>query len=251
MFFRRHCRQNCAMPKSMGTRSCYAKSLGGCTDLSLEHVITKSIFGDALTVEAYGQSTPQGKRVGLNRLGARVLCSKHNSDLSILDDEIALLANACATFSASPSESIIQIRGPLIERWCLKVIVGSAAAGWVHGQRFEPSDETVRQLFGHEALPSRFALHGLNGVSRIQEWNRSVSWRWFKNRASDEIDMILLVVNELPLVFYTGDGDIEEAVRSAEIEDYDLHSAKVIRRPRTMMLRQMKGGETLTIHISW
>jgi hypothetical protein len=231
---------------------CYARSLGGCSGISLEHVVTKRIFGNSSSVVSYGMGTPDGKRIGINSAGAKILCSRHNSMLSVLDDEIVRLANAAAEHWESPKTGSVAINGSLIERWMLKLIVGIAASGVIDRRPMIASDSAIRQLFGMEPLSERFALYGLSLPSLTREWNRSVSFHALK-RPGHEVDMTLFLVNDLPLLAYVGDQDPQESLRSAgSVAGIDVCNAGVIRRPRKVQLRHTDATDApLTIEFSY
>jgi hypothetical protein len=195
---------------------------------------------------------PDGKRVGINSAGANILCAKHNSDLNVLDDEIVRLADACAEFYDSPRTSSIAINGVLIERWMLKYIFGSCAAGYINGQKMFPDELAVRQLFGLVPLNERFVLYGLRIPSVPREWNRFVSFTAF-SRAGYDVDMGLFLVNALPIFTFVGKGDPQEALRSVkDVRGMDVRNASVIRRPSAMQVRQPDDpGACLTIKFSY
>jgi len=234
------------------TPRCYARSLGGCDSISLEHITTKGIFGDASSVVSYGMGTPDGKRIGINSAGAKILCRAHNAKLSVLDDEIVKLSNATAQHWDSPKTSSVAIDGSLIERWMLKVIVGVAAAGLIDGRRMLASDTAIHQLFALEPLNERFAVYGISVPSIVRDWNRSVSFHAIK-RAGHDVDMTLFLVNDLPLLAYTGDGNPQDALRSTEpVLGIDFSDANVIRRPRAMQLQSGEvPGARLTIEFAY
>jgi hypothetical protein len=195
---------------------------------------------------------PDGKRVGINSAGANILCTKHNSELNVLDDEIATLAHACAKFCDSPRTSSIAVNGILIERWMLKYIIGSCAAGYINSQRMLPATPVVRQLFGLDPIDERFVLYGLIVPLVPREWNRSVSFTAFK-RPGHEVDMGLFLVNALPMFTFVGEDDPQEALRSVkDIRGMDVRNASVIRRPRAMQVRQADSLDAcLTINFSY
>jgi hypothetical protein len=61
-------------------------------DLSAEHYISKSVLqaiGDTVAVSGVPLlSDGQEKEVGINSLTAKILCSRHNSALSLLDSAV-------------------------------------------------------------------------------------------------------------------------------------------------------------------
>jgi hypothetical protein len=70
--------------------------------------------------------------IAVNRLGAKILCKRHNEALSDLDDVAGRFAAAIATIPevlSSGASSVRVFRGEDIERWMLKVMCGSIWAG--------------------------------------------------------------------------------------------------------------------------
>src|SRR5260370_40531159 len=67
---------------------CWAACLGDCSDkISREHIITAGLFlDDKLTVQGLPWCRDMPKEIGLAALTKKNLCTKHNSDLSVIDD---------------------------------------------------------------------------------------------------------------------------------------------------------------------
>src|SRR5438128_186073 len=78
---------------------CWANVLGGCSrGLSGEHVITESLFlDDSIGVKGLPWCREGHKFIGKASYTANILCRKHNSDLSPVDDAGTF---AFATFRA-------------------------------------------------------------------------------------------------------------------------------------------------------
>ena len=116
--------------------NCWAASLGDCDDkITREHVISQCLFkGDEITVQGFPWCLNEPKTIGLSNLVAKILCRKHNNNLSDLD------AAALRAFDVL-RESIrmndvrgklkqrfwrikhFKIDGPLLERWFLKTLI--------------------------------------------------------------------------------------------------------------------------------
>src|SRR5665213_3482254 len=110
---------------------CWASILGGCTNGSKEHYVSKGMW---LTNTLYVKGLPwcqdEEKRVGLGSLTARVLCVHHNNALSDTDAEMKQLSQAFREVGKLTSERKDQpppwplvsfpVNGQLLERWFLK-----------------------------------------------------------------------------------------------------------------------------------
>lgn len=68
---------------------CWAESLGTCSGKqSGEHYFSKSLFpGDAIKVCGFPWCKDQEMAIGMDSAVAKILCTKHNADLSPLDNE--------------------------------------------------------------------------------------------------------------------------------------------------------------------
>jgi hypothetical protein len=234
----------------MAKRKCYAQWLGGCKGSSLEHVFTRGIFGNTM-VETIGLPIPEGKRIGIDGAGARILCEVHNSQLNVLDDEIVKLSTAANDFLVTGVDAKVELIGIRIERWFLKFIVGTAEASWLPGGHMAAADQVVRQLFGLEPLDPNFALYGLSGMRRDPTWNKSVSAH-FLRQGDREVDIALCVVNEIPLLFCAGVQHAQEALRSAEtVAGYDVRQVVAQRHPEGLTMKRATGSGKLTIEFKW
>jgi len=164
--------------------------------------------------------------------------------LSPLDDEANSIADLCTTFWDSHRPNSALINGAHVERWILKLICGISADGSAHGQKAEPSPPVVRQLFGLEPMPERFAFYCLKNVRVVREWNRSCWHRFFKNNQTGEVDLGVIVICGLPLMAYVGDGDPNEAIRGpGYVGDIDVSRAECVRRPSSMVLQDETHNE--------
>lgn len=113
---------------------CWASSRGECdTKISLEHYVSNTVLG-VLEVETLrGAAYTGGKSgIGIKRasFGAKVLCRRHNSDLSPLDVNAQLLFLTQRHFVAEinradflPEDEQINISGDMLERWLLKSLI--------------------------------------------------------------------------------------------------------------------------------
>lgn len=95
---------------------------------------------------------------------ANILCRKHNSLLSPLDE----VAGNVAAFQASTGDELapapLYVEGELLERWLLKTVINSAAAGWTGPRKWLPSPDIVAAIFGLAPIPDRMGLYSVDGV---------------------------------------------------------------------------------------
>jgi hypothetical protein len=147
-------------------KGCWAASLEGCDGkISREHLVSQSLFPEGnITVSGLHWCKDRPKTVGLAALTGKILCQKHNSELSELD---AAVKQAFETFDESmrlfQARSKLQgrrwaiktfnIDGELLERWFLKTLINLGHGGqWIIGEGPNaaglPNDELVRIAFG-------------------------------------------------------------------------------------------------------
>jgi hypothetical protein len=119
-----------------GNESCYLKSTLNCsTKANKEHYISRSVLqqlGEPLRCAGLPWEKPGVEiKYGLNSLSSHILCDRHNSALSPLDQ---LASNAFKTIRASSDELNIRstsrrnkwflISGEALELWAFKTICG-------------------------------------------------------------------------------------------------------------------------------
>lgn len=162
--------------------SCWAESLGGCSDkLSREHLVTGSFFeGDSVEMFGFEWCKEKPVRVGIAAATAKILCTKHNSDLSPIDE-----AGRHAFAALRDIQRLSSIRqklkpyrwtlvkhtvdGPAFERWCLKTLINLCCnreypIGRDADVTGRPSERLVRIAYGLETFRGNA---GLYSVARI------------------------------------------------------------------------------------
>lgn len=145
---------------------CWASALGGCDTMSGEHVVSNSIFNVAcscpLIIEGV-KRIRQGKPThGAEK--SNILCRHHNSALSPLDETIGRIAHFLAEANDPSFQGSLIVEGELLERWLLKTVINSAAAGWTAPVKWQPSESVARAIFGLEPIPDRVGLYCVDGI---------------------------------------------------------------------------------------
>jgi len=150
---------------------CWATTLGGCTQISREHLISQSTFHDDTDykpgiIRGYGLPWNENKIVEIPfaSLAAKILCGYHNSALSILDSEAGGITKTFLEvkniFSKksprSNGESVIfHHSGDLIERWFLKTFINFQS---LYDKSALPPRELVEIVFGLRKFPDGVGL---------------------------------------------------------------------------------------------
>ena len=153
---------------------CWAASLGGCSDRkSGEHLVSKSLFvGQKVTVQGFSWC-PEPKQVGIGSLTANILCAKHNSELSPVDDggaaafhalrEMMRISNVRKNIKGRITNVVHHhCDGPLLERWLLKTLINISYRGDKpigQGAKVgKPTEDLVPIAYGLEPFPAGAGL---------------------------------------------------------------------------------------------
>jgi hypothetical protein len=146
---------------------CWAASLADCDQkITREHVVSQCLFeSDEITVQGFHWCLKEPKIIGLSNLVAKILCKKHNSDLSEVDSaalnafnvfrQAIHLNDVRAKIERTSIWNIkrFEIDGPRLELWFLKTLVNlSFGREWTIGAGSHPegtvSEELVKIAFG-------------------------------------------------------------------------------------------------------
>jgi hypothetical protein len=157
--------------------SCWAACLGNCSNkLSREHLVSASLFTDKkVKVQGYEWCKDNPVEIGIAGLTSKILCAKHNNDLSPVD---SVGAAAFDAFRQSTGLMLARgvtkhhrwnvkhyrINGIGLERWCLKTLINlSCNRGNPIGRDSKtmgrPSDRLVRIAYGFETFANRAGLY--------------------------------------------------------------------------------------------
>lgn len=154
---------------------CYARVLGDCaTKLSDEHYIPENVLlklsrgSKFLDVTNHPQAP--GKtlhRFSIARLAPRILCTKHNSALHPLDDELGRFFDGIRLVvspdAVPPEARTLAVKGDLVERALVKLYCGWAVAprGDAEPLSWVPPESWVRSLFSDDPWPRPQGLYSL------------------------------------------------------------------------------------------
>lgn len=154
---------------------CYASSTNDCSaKLSNEHWLSKAMLraiadGDMVTIGGLHWQTKPAQHLPVNRLGANILCDRHNPALSRLD---RTATNVQATLDRYQLDQLAKpdshgsefdlVSGEEFERWMLKMAWGSkAAAADIPDNLRDPRERNIlmRYLFRDGLLPKGWGLY--------------------------------------------------------------------------------------------
>lgn len=239
-------------------RRCWAHSLGNCSDkMTGEHVVGSALF-EATVLEVVGMA-PMGsisRTVGKASLKAKILCSRHNSELSLLDGEIASLHAAIRRARAEKTYFRYRLNGLLLERWCLRFLTNLLAAGWIQSGAVNPGPDIVRQVFGLDPIVKPSGIYGITDYEGSMPAD-SVSYAVLQRPGDDRHVLgICISLSGLLLLHSTCRADLQELVRAnGNFGQFSLHRATTHHHPSRMQLgdRGIEGANrpSLMLELSW
>jgi hypothetical protein len=162
---------------------CWASVLGDCSGgLSGEHIITESLFlGDSIGVKGLPWCREGHRFIGKASYTANILCRKHNSALSPVDDAGTLAFATLRTMATISSNRLGMLQyglrcgrfevieqnidGQGLERWLLKTLINMELAGKQGlgvGSNASPAgidSELVEIAFGLRFFKNRAGLY--------------------------------------------------------------------------------------------
>ncbi len=157
---------------------CWASSIGSCTDkISREHIVSRGLFeGDIVMVKGFSWCRDEPRKIGLSSLTSKILCEKHNADLSVVDQEGASAFKYFREFmrlsnvrkDRNPQLWKVMrysIDGPILERWFLKTLINiSVNENLPIGEGSHPgrpTEELVGSVFGLRPFSGHAGLYSI------------------------------------------------------------------------------------------
>lgn len=168
-------------PKTTNSRNgCYASLLNDCSaTLSREHFVSESLLhllniSNDLRVSGLPWiSEGEEKTLPPNALASNILCTRHNSSLSSLDDIAIRLFQAFNEDEAGDSgkKELYLFSGHDIERWLLKILCGLVYSGNIDNT---PKNTEINQnwldiLFGYSDFNDEQGLYVCNEPGQSME----------------------------------------------------------------------------------
>lgn len=215
--------------------TCWARCLGNCDHRqSREHYVSKGLWAnDTVNVTGFDWCADAPKSIPIKKLVRKILCKKHNEQLSCVDDagntvfgtiaKIVELDNAqreIAVRSRNPPIWCIQeyrVDGRLLERWFLKTLInfcfdqglkiGSAARtpGW-------PCDDLVRAAYGLGALVKPAGLYSLASLGQAIYSSDHFSFSPVIVRGNAYISAGIFAFRGLPFALHLDPNDDQELI---------------------------------------
>jgi hypothetical protein len=149
---------------------CYARDLGGCsTAISREHYISKSVMlaaGGKPQIAGLKFQEPETlQSFGVGGMTAKILCRRHNHDLSPLDAEAAHFFSTLRDFDRDLRDATQSVTaeattdGAKLERWMLKLLAGLVYGKLINSAALRRETQWLKILFGMEDWPPGWGFH--------------------------------------------------------------------------------------------
>lgn len=134
----------------MVNRKCWAASLGECSSkLSREHIVSAAFFdGNKITLSGFDWTRDKVVEIPLSSAVTKVLCEKHNNDLSDLDIASKEIGECFKSVITMASNAAGLIDGSKFERWLLKTTLNIICTSPQMYQQFWPDEFLAALVFG-------------------------------------------------------------------------------------------------------
>lgn len=172
---------------------CWAQEIGPCSDKqSREHLVSRGLFlSAAVDVQGMPWCRDSPKRVGLDSVTRKILCSHHNNSLSPLDQAAidafdAFRDQVKASHEAPPGILPTTFRRAVIdalrlERWLLKTLInvsfeGDLLIGPGGNERGVPARMLVQIVYGQREFPGRSGMYVATAPGQVLQSTDTVEF---------------------------------------------------------------------------
>jgi hypothetical protein len=146
-------------------QKCWATHVGGCSEKSSrEHLVSRALLPNLTVVVEGFDWCKEPRSIGVDALTRRILCTRHNSELSPADEAIAQFS-----IIANEPKVGIAISGRLLERWFLKTLVNLSIGtkdhigeGMAESEPGWPPPYLAAVVFGSVPLRHKMGLYTLS-----------------------------------------------------------------------------------------
>lgn len=227
---------------------CYANIDMNCSSkISKEHFISESLlrqinFGEtSVKISGLSWQIPQTvKNLPLSGLASNILCTRHNSALHTLDDEVENFSKAIFEFDHDTgllSKNItLETRyfsGRNIEDWMLKCLVGLVASGNLKNKNMKP--ECLDILFGRKSWPGGWGLYTAASLGDTVYHSNSLLIESLINPTNKMLTAARFFIRGIPFLLFLGKPNNPKKIG--------------LRRPGKIIFESLKC--TKTLKLSW
>ncbi len=230
---------------------CWASALGDCArGKSREHYISDGIF-DSESVTAIGLSWCRHEplTIGMKSAVAKILCEKHNSDLSDFDAEAAKLSRFLVTnvLDQPLAESAITLSGKRLEKWALKTFLNLGYIRGLHREqsnRLDPPPHLVRYIFHDDPVADGIGLYFVTGKISNENYSAGLWWNVIQNPLKmTEIFGMVFTFFGVRFAISIPPIRAEKKIGSlGEINGFDYSTANIVYRPSNISLSSNKAA---------
>jgi hypothetical protein len=239
------------------SKECWAAKLDDCGGgLSREHYISEGVF-DGEIVTAYGLEWCKDHPIQISVASAvaKILCKRHNEALSVFDSEAVRLSRFLAesVIDNPLSDTKINIRGHLLEKWALKTFVNLAYVGGLdpeHHIRMRPHEDLVRYVFQTSIPSNGLGLYFVTGAVSNDGFKVGLSWNGIRN-LSGALAGMAFTLSGVHFLVTAKPGPGEKRLRNVGlVGDIDYSQAKISYRPDNIALLSKTAGQK-SILLEW
>lgn len=139
-------------------KKCWAEGIGTCEGpLTAEHIISESQLSDVISVRGFRWCKNEFRSIGKSSAVAKILCRRHNNQLSDADNEATRFQKFLPKFfperrgTGIVGERFFELDGVLFSRWLCKTYCNSMAA-----EAKVPNSDLARYAFGYDTVRPLF-----------------------------------------------------------------------------------------------
>lgn len=147
--------------------------------ISREHIVSEGLLGElseckAIRIRGAQWTGNELREVSINSLASKILCQRHNTALSGLDDSATRFFRVLRDLHTTPPRRVplkparYWFNGFDLERWLVKVAIGAARAKYSSKDALLMPKHLTRYLLGLEPLEPPLGMY----VSTVDEWDR-------------------------------------------------------------------------------
>lgn len=235
--------------------SCWASVLGNCAGgFSREHYVSEGVFdGQPITVYGLEWCRDEPRTISLKSAVAKILCGRHNSDLSDFDSEASRLSKFLVSevYRQPSSRASIKLNGRHLEKWALKTFFNLGYLRALHREQpnpIQPAESLVRYLYCDVPAPEGIGLYHITHSIGIDDLEAGVSWHVIRSSQN--------TVAGLTFVFYgVRFAVVIEPVRAEEklrrmTGEFDFSNSEVTYRPASISILGLSEAEK-RIELEW
>lgn len=238
---------------------CWASILEDCArGRSREHYISDGIFdGESVTAFGLPWCRDQPIIMGMRSAVAKILCGKHNSDLSEFDAEAAKLSKFLVTnvLDEPLVKATISLNGRRLEKWALKTFLNLGYIRGLHREhpnRLDPPAHLVRHIFLDEPVADGVGLYFVTGKVSNQDYGPGLWWNVIQN-PKNTAEIFGMAFTFFGVRFVISIPPIRAEGKIAglgQVNGFDYSSAKILYRPSNIGLTSSTGG-LKRIELEW